>query len=181
MSTPPGGGFGRRARLDRLPAPAIFVLTAAILFGIGAGTRLLDHDVDATYLVLRGVTALVIAGLTTWRFVRTRRSVGGAAGFTMLRTALKTGDLPPDVPLNGWREELDRRERTLRRNRWYVPVLCGVLALFGVFIVLTAGHGAAAGWLLVAIAVVLGAVALIRTEQVLPRIESLRSQLDARR
>jgi len=181
LSTPPAGGPGRRGRLDRLPAPAIFVLTAVVLFGIGAGTRLLNHDVDATYLVLRGLAALLIAGFTTWRFVRTRRAVGGAAGFATLRTAVKTGELPADVPVEGWRDELARRERVLRRNRWYVPVLAGVFVLLGVLVAVSAPHGASAGWLLVVLGIALGAVAMISTARTLPRIESLRSQLDQRR
>jgi peptidoglycan/LPS O-acetylase OafA/YrhL len=181
MSTPPLGGPRRSRPLDRLPAPVIFALAAVLVFGIGAGPRLLEHHVDTTYFVVRGITALVLAALTTWRFVRTRKAVGGAEGFAELRSALRTGELPAGVPVQGWQEELARRDRQLRRNRWTAPLLALVLAALGVVLVLTAHRDPAAGWLIVGVAIAFGAVAIVRTAQVLPRIESLRTQLDARR
>ena len=158
----------------------MFAITAVLFFAVGAGTRLLDHGVDATYLIVRGVGSVVLAAAFTWRFTRTRRDVGGADGLASLRTALRTGELPAEVDRAGWEAALTRRDRVLRRTRWLTPLVAGVLAVFGAWTIFAVPHATAVGALLLLIAVALGVVAVIRTRQALPRIHSLLEQLESR-
>jgi hypothetical protein len=180
MTTPPAGGPGRRGRFDRLPASAVFLITAVLSFAVSTGVRLLDQGVDSTYLITRGVGSLVLAGLFTWRFTRTRRNAGGADGVVSLRESLRTGGLPEHVDRDGWEAELTRRERVLRRNRWFAPLFFGALAVFGAWAILAVPRAAPAGWLLLVLGLALGAVVVVRTAQLLPRIRSLLEQLEAR-
>jgi hypothetical protein len=124
-------------RFRKLPLPALlpvmFVLLAAIWFGIQFVTRSAHQDVGALL-----IGSVLYAGMMTAFFgiaiARRRRAAGGADAVASMARTIKTGQLPGDADAATWKPELERYRVRYRRNRWAVPVMCVVFAALCVYL-----------------------------------------------
>jgi hypothetical protein len=116
--------------------PVLFVVLAALWLGIGYVVFPADQP-----LVVRLIGTLFYAGAMTVFFgmyiARARRRSGGSSELARMQRALKSSEVPADVPLEPWITTFEQWNREHRRNRWFGPVVFGTMTVLGVGLALS--------------------------------------------
>jgi membrane protein implicated in regulation of membrane protease activity len=115
--------------------PVMFLLTGGMFFALqllfSPEKSVLGWGIASLFYAasMSAVFGLLIA--------RARRRAGGPEQLERMRRAYRTGDVPLDADLPTWSAEAERQERLLLRNRWFGPLVFGLLALLGIWLALT--------------------------------------------
>lgn len=187
----PAAATDPNANLDRgnarygygsaLPLPVYFVLVTVLWWGLGVLLLLLTHParVDGPYLLIRAAGALVFGGVMTALVGYRQRRSGGREAVRAMHRAVRSGELPAGANRATWEPALDWRERQTRRSRWLVPVVFGLFALPGVWLLVVDPHAVVLGAVTVAAFVALIVWQEVLAARQLPHIRRLKQQLGA--
>ncbi|WP_435092289.1 hypothetical protein [Clavibacter michiganensis] len=168
-------------RFQRAPLGIVFLVLAAVVIVVRilVESVLLEDGLTLGRTIANVIGSLIMSGVLTFVVARQRRRSGGADTMAEVTTSLKSQQLPRDADPAAWIPALEWRRRQFRRSLWLMPVLVVVLVAMGVAAAVLIPDSPA-GWIIVVVFLVLGAVSVVQARRTIPRIDDLLRQLRER-
>jgi hypothetical protein len=165
--------------LVREAHPVVLFIYFTVLWGVltwALGFTTGTSSFTVLSIGTRAIAAILFGGFMTAYFVWQRRRSGGRTLAIAVNQSVKSGTLPADAAAETWVPLLRRKEREFRMTRLVIPIVFGLFAVLGVYLIASDSRSVIVGALCVVVCVGLGTFSVVAANRDLPKVRALIDQ-----